>query len=486
MPVEISSLNKNVLRTEYAVRGVVPTMAKDLEKDLAKPEVQAKKSFDKVIWCNIGNPQKLGQKPISFFRETLALCTCPALLETQPDAFSPEAVVRAKAILAGTGHIGIGAYTDSQGMEFIRREVCDFIEARDELPRGRMDPKNIFLTDGASPGVKLALQMLTDSDAPAKSGFLIPVPQYPLYSASIASLGANVISYYLDEEDNWSIHVEEAQRALDEAHKNSIAVRAMVVINPGNPSGAVLDEERIREIVEFADRNSLVLMADEVYQENVYASGKRFFSFERAVYEHEQRCGNRVELVSFHSVSKGFLGECGYRGGYFVLTNFADDVRAEFVKMVSINLCPNTNGQLMVSMMVNPPPPTSAAGALYTSERASILDSLRTRARMASERFNEIEHMSCATVEGALYAFPRIFLPERAIEAAHARKEAPDLMYCKALLEETGIVVVPGSGFLQREGTFHFRCTVLPQLAVFGDFLDRLARFHAEYVARFE
>lgn len=115
----------------------------------------------------------------------------------------------------------------------------------------------------------------------------------------------------------------------------------MVIINPGNPTGNVLDESDIEQIVEFAHRNKVVLLADEVYQLNIYAKNKKFHSFKSI-------CGRNPdkspELFSFHSTSKGIMGECGIRGGYFEVFNISPEVKAQLDKLRTMFLCSNTTG----------------------------------------------------------------------------------------------------------------------------------------------
>merc|ERR1712146_834342 len=125
---------------------------------------------------------------------------------------------------------------------------------------------------------------------------------------------------------------------------------AIAVINPGNPTGACLSEQNMQDIVKFCEREGLVLCADEVYQENVYVEGQPFVSFKKCIAD----VGADVELVSYHSTSKGYLGECGMRGGYYEAVNIDPQVMDELYKVASVSLCSNLTGQVMVELMVNP------------------------------------------------------------------------------------------------------------------------------------
>lgn len=119
----------------------------------------------------------------------------------------------------------------------------------------------------------------------------------------------------------------------------------------------------------------------------------------------------KLQLASFHTISKGFVGECGFRGGYCEFLGIPADVQAQIIKLSSINLCPNTMGQVMVGLMSNPPKPGDPSHEQYVAERDAIKDSLKTRANKLSKALNAIDGMSCTDIEGAMYAFPSIHMP---------------------------------------------------------------------------
>jgi aspartate/methionine/tyrosine aminotransferase len=238
-------------------------------------------------------------------------------------------------------------------------------------------------------------------------------------------------------------------------------------------------------VVGFAKKHNLSIIADEVYQENVYDSSLRFHSFARVMWEMKER---EVSLFSLHSVSKGFLGECGHRGGYLELRNIPDDVLAEFVKLQSISLCANVVGQISTYLMVAPPKSGDESYALYAAEREEVLSDLKSKAEILGKGINAIEGMSVDIPRGAMYAFVRFELPERedtepmAAAQRKAYEEQRDSEYCLALLEETGICVVPGSGFGQLPGTLHFRTTFLPPREEIEQFVIKLKKFHHRYL----
>lgn len=430
---------------------------------------------------NIGNPQVLGQKPITFLRQVLAVCDYPELMELAPHLFPTDVIERARVYLKEVR--SVGAYSHSQGVETVRQEVADFIAARDGYPA---DPNLIFLTDGASPGVQAWVRAsLRDKS----DGLMIPIPQYPLYSATIPLYGGTAVPYYLNEEEGWSLSVDELKRAYEAADAAKVNPRGLVVINPGNPTGQCLTADNMRAILEFCADTETVLFADEVYQANVYIQDKPFLSFKKIFSELKAEQPERFancQLVSFHSTSKGVLGECGKRGGYFEAVGFQQDVLDEFYKLASISLCPNVIGQLAVGLMVNPPKPGDPSYKLYHEETTAIYESLKRRAVRVVESLNSMEGVTCNPSEGAMYAFPKITIPAAAVQEAEKEGVAPDFLYCKYILDNAGICMVPGSGFGQRDGTWHARTTILPLEDQLNPVLERMKKVHSEFMDKYK
>jgi len=313
-------------------------------------------------------------------------------------------------------------------------------------------------------------------------GVLVPIPQYPLYSAALALMQAQLLPYELDEDAGWSLPLPELEKSLAEARAAGVSPRSLVVINPGNPTGNCLPLENMQQIVRFCVKEGLVLMADEVYQENIYQGAAPFHSFKKVASGLGAEA-KALQLVSFHSVSKGFLGECGMRGGYFELLGFDAEVQAQLLKLVSIGLCSNVMGQVAVGLMVKPPQPGEASHPKYVSERDTIMESLKRRATKLVAGLNALEGVTCNEAQGAMYAFPSITLPPKAQAAAEAQGKAPDTYYALALLETTGIVVVPGSGFRQKKDTWHFRTTFLPPETDMDSVIAQMGTFHADFMA---
>ena len=466
-------VNQNLVDMEYAVRGPIPRRAMDLKKD-----------GHKIYACNIGNPQALKQKPISFYRQVIALIEASDNIQRERNL--TKFAKNNSDIFEGSGiniistdiidyseeflhncFTGMGAYTESQGPGFIREAISQFIDLRDKNDIAS-DPESIFLTDGASDAVRRILELLITG---RNDGIMIPIPQYPLYSATVKRCGGAQVGYYPNEEKDWALTPDILEEAYQNATTQGVDVKCIVIINPGNPTGAILDKQSIDGIVNFVEKYDLSIIADEVYQENLY--GGSFISMASAV-------GSRdIPLFSLHSISKGFTGECGHRGGYMEIRNMPimKDLNVNLsellLKQASVSLCSNTVGQAIMYMMVKPPKTGSEPYNTYAEEKNAILRELETKAALIKESFKQMEGMECFGRTGAMYLFPRInSLP----------KDISDFDYCMRLLEETGICTVNGGGFGQQPGTSHLRIAFLPPVQSITRFLPDWIRFHNRFI----
>uniref|UniRef100_A0A0M3HN98 alanine transaminase n=1 Tax=Ascaris lumbricoides TaxID=6252 RepID=A0A0M3HN98_ASCLU len=529
--LNIGNINPHVKTMEYAVRGPLVIRAVEIEKELDKG---VSKPFKSVIKANIGDAHAMGQKPITFIREVLACVSNPSLLDS--GKYKKDVVEHAQTILNGCGGHSAGAYSQSNGIEIIRKHVSEYITNRDGGIAS--DPENIILSGGASESIRVSfvfqlellflerkellferlrneypgpfqatiltvpylpqfyddikfdsvlkanvLKLFINHDSPKKTGVMIPIPQYPLYSASVEEFGLGQVGYFLDEDKNWALEIGELERALKES-KDKYDTRVLCVINPGNPTGQVLSRENIEEIIRFAVKHRLFLMADEVYQDNIYGEGCKFHSFKKVMMSMGEPY-SKHELASFHSVSKGYMGECGMRGGYVELVNMDPEVFVQFKKMISAKLCSTILGQTVLDCIVNPPKPGDPSYDLWLKEKTATLNSLKERAKLVKEAYGSIEGIKCNPVQGAMYAFPQIMLPPKAVQKAESLNQAADFFYAMQLLEETGVCVVPGSGFGQKDGTYHFRTTILPQPPVMKEMLERFKGFHTKFMKEY-
>ncbi|KAK8441867.1 alanine transaminase [Candidozyma auris] len=486
-PFTIKDLNESTLEAKYAVRGKIPIRADELRSQLDSNENHGL-PYDRIISANIGNPQQLDQKPLSWYRQVLSLTQYPNLISkieklepTVRDHLYPaDTVQRARKLLKSTG--SVGAYSHSQGDAGIRQSVANFIERRDGYPA---DPNDIFLTSGASAAVSYLIQVLSSSD---KSGFLIPIPQYPLYTASIALNNAVPIGYFLNEDKQWSTDPEQIRDLIAENKEKGVQIKALVVINPGNPTGAILKENDIVEVINIAAEHGIAIIADEVYQENVFHG--EFISVKKVLaklLESDHELYKNVQLASLHSTSKGVSGECGQRGGYMELVGFTREVRDIIFKLASINLCSVVSGQILVELMINPPVKGDPSYELYHHETSSIHRDLQKRASSLYEAFTKMADVDCQKPQGAMYLFPRLNFSKDQYPALYKKAEELNLtideFYCTELLERTGICCVPGNGFGQVPGTAHLRTTFLPPGT---EWISSWAAFHEKFVQTYK
>ena len=247
--LDYNSINELIKKCRYDVRG-----------ELYLAAVKRANEGKEVIYTNVGNPHALGQVPLTFGRQVLALLMAPFLLDDPRVAstFPPDVITRARTYLSNIKG-GLGAYSDSRGNPYVRGEVAAFIERQG--PGIKVNIDNIFVSNGASECVRMFLNTIIRNSS---DGIMVPIPQYPLYSAAIGLYGGELCPYYLDEDAGWALNMAELQRSIDESRAKKINVRALVFINPGNPTGQCLSADNIRDLLTFCYENRLVLMADEV------------------------------------------------------------------------------------------------------------------------------------------------------------------------------------------------------------------------------
>jgi alanine transaminase len=522
--LDLRTINQRVVAAQYAVRGELPTRAARLQQTLEKggPEAAAL-PFKEIIYCNIGNPQALGNPPFTYHRRVMALCDCPdlaaALPEKEREKLFPADVREAtERILRSAGLGGTGAYSDSQGVPIIRQDVAEFMNKRDGIHEDSefaARAKDVFLTNGSSSAILMLMALLSGSDAALSAdgtngvshgretrsmrpGVLIPVPQYPIYSALCTVLGIEALHYHLVQEQNWSIQVTELTEQVRQARSRGIEARALVVISPGNPTGQLLHPANMRELMDFAYREGLLLLADEVYADNVYLDGRKFESFRRVLHSSmPEEVQESLELVSLYSASKGLVGECGRRGGYMLLSpGVTNEAREQLLKLASIMLCPNLGGQVMIDCVVRPPEPGQPSYELYQKEKLERYESLRRRAHRVVEAFKSMRGVQCNPSEGAMYAFPSITVGTKALQAAQKSNMPLDTFYCVSLLERTGICVVPGAGFGMHSNEptssvpngscrFYLRTTILPPEEKLEPVIALLRAHHEEFLQKY-
>ncbi|KAM6948717.1 alanine aminotransferase 2 [Aplochiton taeniatus] len=466
------------------VEGIRPSELDVLERRADKIQEElaqgARKPYEEVIDVSSADAHRGGVKPLTFVRQVLAACLYPPL--THSDKLPCDVRQRATMLLAACDGGSVGSYTTTGGIPCIKRRLCEFLSQRDG--GAPSFPENVVFTNGSTAAITQMLKVLVDTHGSPPTGVLTPVPNYPGSVTGLQAQGAAVLPYYLSEEHGWELEIGELRRALQSAKEFSKPA-ALYVINPGNPTGHVQSRKSIEEVIQFAAAEKLFLMADEVYQANVFGEGSEFLSYKRVLAEMGPPLAGSVELASFHSVSKGLMGECGLRGGYLELVNVDPVVTSKIVTLLSMEASSAVMGQLALDLMANPPHPGEPSYPLYAEETQAIRAVLVHNARRVPEVLNSLPGLSCQPVRGGAFIFPRLHLPPRVVEKAKEVGMQPDVFYCSRLLEEGGLYVGPGCEYGQEEGTHHFRFCLTTSVDRMEEVLQRLTTFHQRFMKDF-
>nr|XP_023687976.1 alanine aminotransferase 1-like [Paramormyrops kingsleyae] len=439
-----------------------------------------KKPYKELVDVSIGDAHRGGMKPITFVRQVIAACIYPELLHDS--ALPADVKERAWRLMRECDGGSVGSYTEACGIPYVKSSVSDFITRRDGgVPAS---PENILISSGSQTALMFVLSLLVHGEGSAQTGVAFPVPTYSSFAMALDELGAEMVPYYLCEEEGWALRVEELRRAV-RASGLHCTPRVLYVINPSNPTGNVQSRKIIEEVIRFAAEEKLVIMADEVYQDTVHEEGIDFVSYKRVLFELGPPYSESVQLASFHSVSKGFMGECGLRSGYVELVNLDPAVMEQACKWLSAGSCSAVTGQIALNIMVDPPRPGDPSYTMYSQEVKFKKDTLTCNVRRVQEVLEDIPGFTCQAVGGGFYAFPRLHLPQRAVQRAKELGLEADLLYCTRLLEEEGVCLEAGSSLGQKEGTHHIRLCLMTSTKTLEMVLKRLKRFHLRFLKEF-
>lgn len=331
---------------------------------------------------------------------------------------------------------GKNGYAPSIGVD----EALDAVRGEAER-KGIQNLQSVFITQGVSEAVDLCLTALVNPG----ENVLTPSPEYPLYSAVLAKLGAEPNPYALDEGRDWEPDLDDLARRI------TPATRGIVVINPNNPTGAVYSRQTLEAIAELARQHNLVVFADEIY-DKLILDGEPHVAFASLAPD--------VPVVTFGGLSKAYLVP-GWRVGWTVASGDAQ-VLAPYVegihKLLRSRLSANYPEQYAIRPALEGP----------QDHLPEVVRKLRSRRDLTVARCNA-PGLTCVSPRGAFYAFPRLHI------------EAGDEDFVKRLLAETGVLVVHGSGFGQAPGTRHFRIVFLPDEATLRRAYERIAEFLREH-----
>ncbi|KAL4648459.1 alanine aminotransferase 2-like [Arapaima gigas] len=439
-----------------------------------------KKSYKEVISVCGDDTHSMGMKPLTFVRQVIATCIYPELL--QDDTIATDARQRAERLLKECEGGSVGKYCSYSPIRGIHHSVCEFISKRDGgVP---CSVENIYICCGCQDALLFVLNLLVHGEGLDQTGVLTPIPSYNAFVMGLESLGAVMVPYYLCEEEGWELRVEDLRKALYTS-RSHCSPRILYVINPGIPTGHVQSRKSMEEVIRFAAEEKLFLFADEVHQDTVYGEDSQFVSYKKVLFEMGPQYSDSMELASFHSVSKGFIGECGLRCGYVELVNIDPSVKPFVKAFFNIQRSPPITGQIAMHIMVDPPKPGDPSYSTFSQEVKFKKDTLVYNVQQVQGIVDTLPGMSFQAGCGGIYAYLRLYLPPKALQQAKDEGTKPDRLYCMRLLEEEGVCLGVGTEFGQKEGTYHIRMCILTPTPKVKEVLSRLKSFHLRFLQEF-
>ncbi|MBI1907490.1 MAG: pyridoxal phosphate-dependent aminotransferase [Rhodocyclales bacterium] len=338
-------------------------------------------------------------------------------------------------------------YSESKGMFAARKAIMHYTQQKRIAGVGIED---IYIGNGASELIVMAMQALLNNG----DEVLLPAPDYPLWTAAVSLAGGNPQHYVCDEQAHWFPDLDDIRRKI------TPRTRALVVINPNNPTGTVYPDDVLRELVEIARQHQLIIFADEIYDKMLY---------DGATHTSIASLADDVLFVTMNGLSKNYRA-CGYRAGWMVVSGekrHAHDYIEGLTMLASMRLCSNVPGQWAIQ---------TALGGYQSIEELIAPDGRLTRQRdMAWNLLTAIPGVSCVKPAAALYLFPRLDPKLYPIE--------DDQKFVLDLLEEERVLIVQGTGFNWKNPD-HFRLVFLPHEDDLQDAIGRIARFLDQYRKR--
>jgi alanine-synthesizing transaminase len=338
-------------------------------------------------------------------------------------------------------------YTDSKGLFAPRKAIVHYSQQK-HVKGVTVD--DVYLGNGASELITMSMNaLLNDGDE-----VLIPAPDYPLWTASVALSGGTPVHYLCDEANDWLPDLD------DMTAKITPRTRAVVVINPNNPTGALYPIEVLEKIVEIARRHALIVFADEIYDKTLY-DGHQHTSI--------ASLADDVLFLTFNGLSKNYRS-CGYRAGWMVVSGekrHALDYIEGLGMLASMRLCSNTPGQLAIQ--------TALGGYQSIDDLVAPGGRLARQRDLAYQLLTAIPGVTCVKPKAALYMFPRL---DPALYPI-----ADDQQFAYELLAEQKVLIVQGTGFNWPRPD-HLRVVFLPNSDDLAEAMGRIATFLAHYRTR--
>ena len=339
-------------------------------------------------------------------------------------------------------------YSDSRGLYSARTAIVQHYQNRGILD---LEPNDVYLGNGVSELIPMTLQALCETD----DEILVPMPDYPLWTASVALSGGKPVHYLCDEENNWYPDLEDIKSKITSRTKG------IVVINPNNPTGSVYPRHILQQIVDVAREHELVVFTDEIYEKIIY-DGAEAINLATLT-------GDDVLCLTFSGLSKAYR-VCGYRAGWVAITGPKHEA-ANYIEgitlLASMRLCSNVPAQHAIQ--------TALGG--YQSIDALVAPGgrLHEQRDVAYRMLNEIDGISCNQSDGALYLFPKVDTEKFNI--------VDDEKFMLDLLKEQKILFSHGGAFNWHKPD-HFRLVFLPDVQTLTDALNRLGEFLSDYKQR--
>lgn len=388
----------------YEIRGEVLKEAKRLEEE-----------GHRILKLNIGNPAPFG-------------FDVPEELQTDIIHNLPSAQ----------------GYCDSKGLFSARKAVMQYTQQKDIVG---VDIEDIYLGNGVSELIVMAMQALLNPE----DEVLIPAPDYPLWTAAVKLSGGKAVHYKCDEDNDWQPDLDDIRSKIT---KNT---KAIVVINPNNPTGSVYSLKTLKQIVEVAREHGLIILADEIYDKILY---------DDAVHVCLASLADDLLFLTFNGLSKSYRA-AGYRSGWMIISGAkhqATDLIEGIEMLSSMRLCANVPAQFAIQ--------TALGG--YQSINDLVLPGgrLKEQRDLAWKLLNDIPGVSCTKPKGALYLFPKL-------DPEHFNIKNDERLILD-LLKQEKMLFVQGSAF-NIDDTQHLRVVFLPRVDVLEDAIGRFAHFLSKY-----
>jgi alanine-synthesizing transaminase len=338
-------------------------------------------------------------------------------------------------------------YSDSKGLFAARKAIMHYCQEKRIEGVGIDD---IYIGNGVSELIVMAMQALLNNG----DEVLVPAPDYPLWTAAVSLSGGTPRHYLCDEGAGWLPDL------ADIRGKIGPSTRAIVLINPNNPTGALYPDELLREIIEIARQHQLIIFADEIYDKVLY---------DGATHTSVASLADDLLFVTFNGLSKNYRA-CGYRAGWMVVSGEKRHAR-DFIEgldmLASMRLCSNVPGQYAIQ--------TALGGHQSIQELIAPGGRLAKQRDLAWELLTQIPGVGCFRPKAALYLFPRLDPKLYPI--------ADDQQFILELLLEEKVLLVQGSGF-NWPTPDHFRVVFLPNADDLREAIGRIARFLEHYRKR--